>query len=121
MRTTYWKFDGDITVKEVYKQLFEVSPKPEAIIVTNGNERFVGIVYTKDLLDSDSLALLKDIVAERKFVSPLVNINALIKLFSMYKLRILPVVDKEKKPIGIIKIDSILQEIDENLRQDELI
>lgn len=121
MRTNFWKFDGDTTVKEAYNRLFEVSPKPEAIVITNGNEKLVGTVNTKDLLDSDSLSLLKDIVSERKFVSPLVGINDVIKLFSMYKLRVLPVVDKDKKPIGTIKIDIILQEIEERMRQDEFI
>jgi len=121
MRTTFWKFDGDLTVKEAYNRLFEKFPKPEAIIVTNGNERYVGTIYTKDILDSDSLSQLKDIVSERKFVYPNVNINHLVELFARYNLRTLPVVDKDKKPIGVVRIDIVLEKIAEGLRKDELI
>lgn len=115
-RTTFWKFDGNLTVKEAYNKLFQKSPKPEAVVVTNGNEKFVGTFYTKDLLDSDSLALLKDIVTEKKFVYPDVGINHLIAIFSKYNLRILPVVDKDKKPIGVVRIDSILEKIEERIK-----
>ncbi|MBI3984723.1 MAG: magnesium transporter [Candidatus Levybacteria bacterium] len=121
MRTTFWQFDGNLTVKETYNKLFEESPKPEAIVVTNGNEKLVGIIYTKDILDSDSLAQLKDIVAERKFVHPEVSVNDLITLFSRYNLRLLPIVDRDKKPIGVVKIDNILEKIEERTRVDELI
>lgn len=121
MRTTFWKFDGDLTVKEAYNRLFEQEPKPEALVITNGNERFIGTVYTKDLLDSDSLAQLKDIVSERKFVYPNVNINNLVDVFAKYNLRTLPVVDKDKKPIGVVRIDIILEKIRERMREDELI
>lgn len=121
IRTTFWKFDGDLTVKEAYNRLFQKSPKPEVIIITNGNEKFVGTIYTKDLLDSDSLALLKDIVTERKFVYPGVGINELVALFSKYNLRALPVIDKDKKPIGIVRIDSILEKIEERIKTDEII
>lgn len=121
MRTTFWSFDGGKTVKEVYNELFEKSPKPEVIVITNGNQKLVGTIYTKDILDSDSLSLLKDIVSERKFVYPDVSINHLINLFSKYNLRVLPVVDKDKKPIGVVKIDSIMEKITERMNQDELI
>ncbi len=121
MRTTFWKFDGNLTVKEVYNELYSISPKPETIVVTNGKERYVGIIYTKDLLDSDSLSYLKDIVHERKFLYPEVGIKELISLFSKYNLRALPVLDKEKRPIGLIKIDSILEKIEEQTRSDEFI
>ena len=121
MRTTFAKFDGDLTVKEAYNGLFEQTPKPEAIVITNGNERLVGTIYTKDILDSDSLAQLKDIVSERKFVYPEVSINELITLFSKYNLRTLPVVDRDKKPIGVVRIDSILERIEEKTRINELI
>lgn len=121
MRTTFWKFDGNLTVKEVYNQLYNFSPKPETIVITNGKERYVGLIYTKDLLDSDSLAYLKDIVAERKFAYPEVEIKDLISIFSKYNLRSLPILDKEKKPIGLIKIDAILEKIEEQTRNDEFI
>ncbi len=121
MRTSFWKFDGNLTVKQAYNELFEQSPKPEVIVVTNGNEKLVGTINTKDMLDSDSLAILKDIVSERKFVYPTVGINELIFLFAKYNLRLIPVVDKDKKPIGVVKIDRLLEKIEERIKEDEFI
>ncbi len=121
MRTTFWKFDGNLIVKEAYNLLFEQKPKPEAIVITNGNEKLVGTIYTKDILDSDSLAQLKDLVSERKFVYPNVGVNEVILLFAKYNLRLLPVVDSDKKPIGVVKIDNILEKIEQRTQVDELI
>ena len=82
--------DGNTTVKETFNSLYKLVPKPEAIVVTNGNGRLVGTIYTKDILDSDSLAILKDIVTERKFVYPEADFNQVIRLFGRYNLRAFP-------------------------------
>jgi len=121
MNIIYYSVDGEKTVKEVYNELFNQTPKPETILVTNGNSKLVGVLYTKDLLDCDSLALAKDIVSERKFVYPNVDLNQIIKIFSQYNLRILPVVDKEKRPIGAVTVDTILSKIEERTNKDEYI
>ncbi|MCL5435121.1 MAG: CBS domain-containing protein, partial [Patescibacteria group bacterium] len=65
--------------------------------------------------------LAKDIVSERKFVYPNVDLNQIIKIFSQYNLRILPVVDKEKRPIGTITVDTVLSKIEERIRGNEAI
>lgn len=119
MRTGFVSFDGNTTVKEAYNSLYKTAPKPEAILVTNGNEKLVGIIYVKDILDIDSLALLKDIVEDKKFVYPDVDFNHVIKLFGQYNLRVLPVVDKEKKPIGVITAGIVLSKIEEQTRENE--
>jgi CBS domain-containing protein/sporulation protein YlmC with PRC-barrel domain len=119
MRTGFVSFDGNVTVKEAYNSLYKQAPKPEAILVTNGNQKLVGIIYVKDILDIDSLAILKDIVSEKKFVYPEVDFNHIIKLFGQYNLRVLPVVDKEKRPIGVITAGIVLSKIDEQTRENE--
>lgn len=121
MRTGFVSFDGNTTVKEAYNSLYKDTPKPEAIIVTNGNSKLVGTVRVKDILDIDSLALLKDVVSERKFVYPSADFNQVISLFGRYNLRLLPVVDKEKKPIGVITAGIVLSKIEERTRQDEFV
>ena len=121
MRTTFTSFDGDLTVKEAFTQLYQTSVKPEGIVVTNGNQKLVGVVYTKDILDSDSLALLKDLVTERKFISPETDFNQVIKLFGRYNLRLLPVVDKDRVPIGVISAGIVLAKVEEKTKTDEVI
>jgi magnesium transporter len=120
MRTGFISFDGNVTVKEAYNSLYKDTPKPEAILVTNGNQRLVGTIYVKDILDIDSLAILKDIVSERKFVYPETDFNQVIKLFGRYNLRTLPVVDREKKPIGVVTAGIVLSRIEERTREDEI-
>lgn len=121
MRTGFISFDADTTVKEAYNSLYRQKPKPEAILVTNGNQRLVGILYIKDILDIDSLALLKDVITERKFVYPETDFNSVISLFGRYNLRLLPVIDKEKKPIGVITAGIVLSLIEERTRTSEFI
>jgi CBS domain-containing protein len=121
MRTGFLSLDGNTTVKETFNALYKLVPKPEAIIVTNGNEKLVGIIYTKDILDSDSLAILKDIVTERKFVFPETDFNQVISLFGRYNLRALPVVDKDRKPIGVVTAGIVLSKIEERTQTDEFI
>lgn len=119
MRTGFISFDGNVTIKEAYNSLYKNTPKPEAIVVTNGNQKLVGTVRIKDILDIDSLALLKDVVTERKFVYPETDFNLVIKLFGRYNLRLLPVVDKEKKPIGVVTAGIVLSKVEEKTRENE--
>ena len=121
MRTSYIGFDGNITIKEAYNSIYQLKPKPETILVTNGNEKLVGVIYTKDILDSDSLAILKDLVVDRKFVYPQASFNQVVSLFGRYNLRVLPVVDKDKKPIGIITVGIVLSKMEEKIQTDEFI
>jgi len=121
MRTGFISFDGNTTVKQAYNSLYKNTPKPEAILVTNGNQKLIGTIYIKDILDIDSLALLNDVVTERKFVYPNADFNQVISLFGRYNLRLLPVVDKDKKPIGVITAGIVLSKIEEKTKTDELI
>lgn len=121
MRTGFVSFDGNTTVKEAYNGLYKQTPKPEAILVTNGNQKLIGTIRVKDILDMDSLALLKDIVSDRKFVYPNADFNQVISLFGRYNLRVLPVVDKDKKPIGVITAGIVLSKIEERTKIDEII
>lgn len=121
MNPRFFSFDSETTIKEVYNILYERRPKPETILVTNGNQKLLGVLLTKDILDLDPLAQLKDLVTNRKFVYVNVELREIIRLFSEYNLRSLPVVDQDKKPIGIITIDMILAQIESSNRDNEII
>jgi magnesium transporter len=121
MRTTFISLDGATTVKELFVTLYKAPSKPEGIVITNGEQKLVGVIYTKDIIDSDSLALLKDLVTERKFVYPDVDFNQVINLFGRYNLRLLPVVDRNKVPIGVISAGVVLAKIEEITKTDEII
>lgn len=113
MRLGFFAVDGDTTVKQAVKMFSEKSSVPETIIVTNGSGRTSGIVYSKELLRVDQLAFLKDIISEKKYVYADAEFPLIMKLFSQYNLRSLPVIDKDKKPIGIIIIDDLIRILEE--------
>jgi CBS domain-containing protein len=121
MRTNFISLDGATTIKELFGILYKASSKPEGIVITNGNQKLVGVVYTKDIIDCDPLALLKDLVTERKFAYPDVDFNQIINLFGRYNLRLLPIVDKNKVPIGVISAGVVLAIIEEKTKPDEII
>ncbi|MGH7245560.1 MAG: magnesium transporter MgtE N-terminal domain-containing protein [Candidatus Levyibacteriota bacterium] len=119
MRVSLFALDGDITVKEVLQKILDRQTIPETIIVNNGGGKISGTLYTKDLLAVDKLAKLKDIITERKFIYPEASMYDIVKLFSQYNLRAIPVVDKDKKPIGIVVIDDVLRAIEEGNDKNE--
>ncbi len=119
MHPHYFGVNAEKTVKEVTRLLMLHTNPPETIIVTNGNERFVGVAHTKDLFSSDPLASLRDVVKDKKFVHEDVHFATIFKLFAEYNLRSLPVVDKERKPLGIIVIDDLLKAVEEQKERDE--
>jgi len=119
MRESFFHLDANILVKEALKEIEGKEVVPETIIVTNGGGKFIGVVNSKDLITADKLSNLKEITTEKKFIFTNRDISDIIDLFAQYNLRVLTVVDKEKKPLGIILIDDILKIIEENKNKDE--
>jgi len=120
MHPHFFAMNVEKSVKETIKILSMHSPL-ETIIVTNGNDRFFGTVYVKDLFSVDSLLLIRDVVRDKKFVFENVKFSDIFRLFSEYNLRTLPVVDKDKRPIGIILIDDLLKALEEQKEHDDTI
>lgn len=119
MRVPFFAVDKKITVKEIHKMLESQSFIPEGIIVTNGNEKVIGTVHTTDLLNLDKLTLMEDAIKDRQFVHVDERLPEIFTLFSQYNLRVLPVVDADKKGVGVILIDDVLKAIEEEDERDE--
>ncbi|HEV2339621.1 MAG TPA: CBS domain-containing protein [Patescibacteria group bacterium] len=119
MREHFLSVKGNITIKELQKVFLELPNIPESIVITNDSEKLVGILQTKDILRFDTLARLSDIVTEKKFVYPQTSLREILRLFSQYNLRALPVIDKNKKPIGLLVIDDLLALIEEEKENNE--
>lgn len=113
MRSSFITISGETTTKEAIKYLQEERPVPETLVVTGDNRKLIGVISTKDLITMDSLAKMKDVVRDRKFVYTSMPIDEIFDLFTEYNLRSLPVVDKEKNPIGLILIDDLLRAVEE--------
>ncbi len=121
MRGHFFSAPATATIKELQQEFIELSSIPETIVVINSAGKYDGIIQTKDLLKFDRLALLNDIISERKFVTTSAPFSDIMRLFAQYNLRSLAVVDKDKKPAGVIVIDDLLTFLeDEDNRNDNI-
>lgn len=120
MHLGFFQAEGNKTVKEVIKEIEQQANVPETIIVTNGDGKVAGIINSKELLIADKLSLLQDNLGDKKFVYPDTPLEDIIELFAQYNLRVVPVVDLEKKPVGIILIDDILKIVEEENENEDL-
>ncbi len=119
MTLDFHSVNADETVKKLLSDFIINRIKPETVIVINGEDKLVGTLTAKDFVNADPLSILKDIVVDRKFTYPKVSFSQILRIFTEYKLRSLPVVDKDKKPIGVIKIDGVLANIQEGRKENE--
>jgi Mg2+/Co2+ transporter CorB len=77
-------------------------------------ENIVGIVYAQDLLyilREKGLFLLQDLLHEVSFVSSDTRVNDLLKKFQVEKMQIAMVVDKDKKLLGLVTLEDLIEEI----------
>lgn len=120
MHLSFFSADGEKTVKEIIGEINLRDSVPETLVITNGGGKISGIITTKDLIKADRLAKLKDILTEKKFVYPNESLKSIIRLFADYNLRVVPVVDTEKKPVGIVLIDDVLRIIEQENEDENL-
>lgn len=120
MHTTFFHEESQKSIKDVRKDLEQRGGVPETIIVTGENDKFAGVVNAKDLLLANDTQKLIDFLADKKFVYPHTDLVDIIQLFAQYNLRVIPVVDAEKKPIGIVLIDDILSIVEEENNDENL-
>jgi len=83
--------------------------------VYQGNrDNIIGIVYAQDLLyilREKGLFLLQDLLHDACFVSSTTRVNDLLKRFQTEKMQIAIIVDKDKKPLGLVTLEDLIEEI----------
>ncbi|MDD5561139.1 MAG: hemolysin family protein [Candidatus Omnitrophica bacterium] len=83
--------------------------------VYNGSlENIVGIVYARDLLyilREKGLFLLQDLLHDACYVPGSMRVNELLKRFQTEKIQIAIVTDKDKKTLGLVTLEDLLEEI----------
>jgi len=83
-------------------------------VYKGSRDNIVGIVYAQDLLyilREKVLFLLQDLLHEASFVSSSTRVNDLLKRFQTEKMQIAIIVDKEKKPLGLVTLEDLIEEI----------
>jgi putative hemolysin len=77
-------------------------------------DNIVGIIYARDLLyilKDRGLFLLPDLVHEAYYVSNKMRVNELLREFQKEKIQIAIVADENKKTLGILTLEDLLEEI----------
>lgn len=118
MHENFVQEDSSKTVGDLLTLLKDKPFIPEVVIVTK-DKKFVGTLETKNLLKQSADTLLKDSTSEKIAISPNTDFTEIVRIFAQYNLRVLPVIDGEKNPLGIVLVDEILKVIDEENERDE--
>lgn len=83
-------------------------------VYSGSTDNIVGIVYAKDLLyilREKGLFLLQDLLREACYVSGSMRVNELLRRFQTEKIQIAIIVDKDKKTLGMVTLEDLLEEI----------
>ena len=77
-------------------------------------DNIVGVVHAQDLLyilREKGLFLLQDLLREACYVSGSMRVNELLRRFQAEKIQIAIITDKEKKALGLVTLEDLLEEI----------
>jgi putative hemolysin len=77
-------------------------------------DNIVGIVYARDLLyilREKGLFLLQDLLHDACYVPGSMRVNELLKRFQVEKIQIAIITDKDKKTLGLVTLEDLLEEI----------
>lgn len=83
-------------------------------VYKDSKDNIIGIVYAQDLLyilREKGLFLLQDLLHEACFVSASTRVNDLLRRFQTEKMQIAIIVDKDKKTLGLVTLEDLIEEI----------
>ncbi len=122
MTTEYVRFTGDMTVAEALLHVRRVAIDKETIYtcyVTDKDKRLMGIVTAKDLLISDPDTELSEIMDESVIaVHTHDDKEEVAMTLDKYDFLAIPVVDNERRLVGIVTIDDALEVLIEESEED---
>lgn len=122
MTIEYVDLKRDMTVSEAIEHIRETGIDKETIntcYVIDNNRKLEGIVSIRKLILSHRDLMIKDIMdTSIIYVNTLDDQEDVAGLFKKYDLLTMPVVDNEKRLIGIITIDDIVDIIEQENTED---
>lgn len=112
MTTEYVSIPASLTVDETIQKLRELSPEVETIYylyVIDGEEHLIGVLSLRDLIIASPSTLVKDVL-QSKVLSVTIDASKeqIANLMNKYDFLAVPVVDKERKLVGMITVDDVL-------------
>jgi len=112
----------EMTVKQAIKRIKEIGIDKETIdicYVIDNNRILEGAISIRKLILSDDSTLLKDIMDTGvMFINTHDDQEDVAGLFKKYDFLVAPVVDNERRLVGIVTIDDVLDVIDQEATED---
>ncbi|OGC13725.1 hypothetical protein A3J90_03935 [candidate division WOR-1 bacterium RIFOXYC2_FULL_37_10] len=112
MTTEFIAVPQTYTVEETINYLRETSPLAETIYylyVVDENERLIGVLSLRSLIVNACDILVSDIMIKEPItVFPEMSNRIVAEVISKYNLLAVPVIDKDKKIMGIITVDDVI-------------
>ncbi len=122
MTTEYILFKKGLTVAEALNKIKEIEPKTEVldmIYVQNKKKELVGVVELRDIFNSPDGTKLEEIMIDNIIsVEPEEDQEVVAQLVAKYDLSVIPVVNKNKRLLGIITFDDIIDVIEAENTED---
>lgn len=122
MTTEYVNLKRTMTVSQAFERIRKTGVDKETIYtcyVTDAYRRLIGILSVKELLLSDSDAIVGDIMETNLIsVHTLDDKEDVARMFDKYDFLAIPVVDAEDRLVGIVTVDDAIDVIQEENTED---
>lgn len=83
-------------------------------VYLNSIDNIIGVIYARDLLyilKDQGLFLLQDLVHTAYYASAKMRVNELLREFQARKIQLAIVVDEQKKTLGLVTLEDLIEEI----------
>lgn len=122
MTPTFFSIKKENSVKEILKQLRNLDNLNETfytLYITDENDKLEGLVEIRDILTSAPDTKIEEIYSENVvYVDTHTDKEEAAKMLDKYEFVALPVVDKERKLIGVITFDDAIQVLNDETEED---
>jgi Mg/Co/Ni transporter MgtE len=79
------------------------------VFAINTHHRYRGAVSLPDLVRAEPDTAITDLISHSRCVPADADLGTIVRAMTDYDLTIVPVVDEEERPIGIITVDDVLE------------
>lgn len=122
MTIEFVRFVPTMSVREAFDRIRETAIDKETIYtcyVTNMKNELIGLVTAKDLMLAPADALISDIMEDNViYVNTLDDREDVARKISDYGFLAIPVVDRERRLVGIVTVDDAMTVIEEENTED---
>ncbi|RDI96595.1 magnesium transporter [Meiothermus sp. QL-1] len=122
MTPEYIAVRDTMRVEEVFRFLRREAPDAEqiyVIYVVDGEEHLKGVLTLRDLIVADPKTKVSEIMnPDVIYVRDDTDQEEVARIMADYNFTVLPVVDEEKKLVGIVTIDDVVDVIEEEATED---